>query len=112
MNLFFKLLGTSTNSTVTFRCYSSISILILTISKSKLLLAAFLSQISCFFRAYTSACSILYVLVLIVFTLSFFAVVSVFQDMERAITRDLVMHILEFSVPLLEAVTFTAELDW
>ncbi|KAK6124596.1 hypothetical protein DH2020_041664 [Rehmannia glutinosa] len=32
-------------------------------------------------------------------------------DMERAITRDLVMHILEFSVPLQKAVTFTAELD-
>lgn len=34
------------------------------------------------------------------------------QDMERAITRDLVMHILEFYVPLLKAVTFEAELDW
>ncbi|GFP79116.1 DNA mismatch repair protein msh5 [Phtheirospermum japonicum] len=32
-------------------------------------------------------------------------------DMERAITRDLVMHILEFSVPLLKAVSFAAELD-
>ncbi|KAL7087941.1 hypothetical protein ACP275_13G098900 [Erythranthe tilingii] len=32
-------------------------------------------------------------------------------DMERAITRDLVMHVLEFSVPLLKAVTFAAELD-
>ncbi|KAL6536158.1 MutS protein msh5 [Orobanche hederae] len=32
-------------------------------------------------------------------------------DMERAITRDLVMHILEFSVSLHKAVTFAAELD-
>ncbi|KAH6778517.1 MUTS-like protein 5 [Perilla frutescens var. frutescens] len=32
-------------------------------------------------------------------------------DMERAITRDLVTHILEFYVPLLKAVTFAAELD-
>ncbi|KAL6529465.1 MutS protein msh5 [Orobanche gracilis] len=31
--------------------------------------------------------------------------------MERAITRDLVMHILEFSVSLHKAVTFAAELD-
>ncbi|KAL0399208.1 UNVERIFIED_CONTAM: DNA mismatch repair protein MSH5 [Sesamum radiatum] len=33
-------------------------------------------------------------------------------DMERAITRDLVTHVLQFSDPLLRAVTFTAELDW
>ncbi|XP_057809795.1 DNA mismatch repair protein MSH5 isoform X3 [Salvia miltiorrhiza] len=32
-------------------------------------------------------------------------------DMERAITRDLIMHILEFYVPLLKAVNFAAELD-
>ncbi|KAL0443359.1 UNVERIFIED_CONTAM: DNA mismatch repair protein MSH5 [Sesamum latifolium] len=32
-------------------------------------------------------------------------------DMERAITRDLVTHVLQFSDPLLRAVTFTAELD-
>ncbi|KAL0362842.1 UNVERIFIED_CONTAM: DNA mismatch repair protein MSH5 [Sesamum calycinum] len=32
-------------------------------------------------------------------------------DMERAITRDLVTHVLQFSDPLLKAVTFTAELD-
>ncbi|KAG8386113.1 hypothetical protein BUALT_Bualt03G0115200 [Buddleja alternifolia] len=32
-------------------------------------------------------------------------------DMERAITRDLVTHILQFSVPLLKAITFAAELD-
>ncbi|KAL3851198.1 hypothetical protein ACJIZ3_013080 [Penstemon smallii] len=32
-------------------------------------------------------------------------------DMERAITRDLVTHILEFHVPILKAVTFAAELD-
>ncbi|GER43749.1 DNA mismatch repair protein MSH5 [Striga asiatica] len=32
-------------------------------------------------------------------------------DMERAITRDLVIHILEYSDPLLKAVTFAAELD-
>lgn len=33
-------------------------------------------------------------------------------DMERAITRDLVSHILLFSSHLLKAVTFAAELDW
>ncbi|KAK4491737.1 hypothetical protein RD792_002512 [Penstemon davidsonii] len=32
-------------------------------------------------------------------------------DMERAITRDLVTHILEFYVPIIKAVTFAAELD-
>ncbi|KAL8469958.1 hypothetical protein ACS0TY_032719 [Phlomoides rotata] len=32
-------------------------------------------------------------------------------DMERAITRDLVTHILEFSLSLLKAVNFAAELD-
>ncbi|KAL0353657.1 UNVERIFIED_CONTAM: DNA mismatch repair protein MSH5 [Sesamum angustifolium] len=32
-------------------------------------------------------------------------------DMERAITRDLITHVLQFSDPLLKAVTFTAELD-
>ncbi|CAA0825470.1 DNA mismatch repair protein MSH5 [Striga hermonthica] len=32
-------------------------------------------------------------------------------DMEREITRDLVIHILEYSDPLLKAVTFAAELD-
>ncbi|KAL3636963.1 MutS protein msh5 [Castilleja foliolosa] len=32
-------------------------------------------------------------------------------DMERAIRKDLVMHILEFSAPLLKAVSFAAELD-
>ncbi|KAL2472956.1 DNA mismatch repair protein MSH5 [Forsythia ovata] len=32
-------------------------------------------------------------------------------DMERAITRDLAMHILQFSVPILKAVNFAAELD-
>ncbi|KAG8389164.1 hypothetical protein BUALT_Bualt02G0200600 [Buddleja alternifolia] len=34
---------------------------------------------------------------------------SSFQDMERAITRDRVMRILQISVPLLKAITFT---DW
>lgn len=33
-------------------------------------------------------------------------------DMERAITRDLVSHILLFSEHLLKAVNFAAELDW
>ncbi|TQD71858.1 hypothetical protein C1H46_042607 [Malus baccata] len=33
-------------------------------------------------------------------------------DMERAITRDLVSHILVFSEHLLKAVNFAAELDW
>ncbi|KAK4398540.1 DNA mismatch repair protein MSH5 [Sesamum angolense] len=33
------------------------------------------------------------------------------ENMERAITRDLVSHVLQFSDPLLKAVTFTAELD-
>ncbi|KAL2523708.1 DNA mismatch repair protein MSH5 [Abeliophyllum distichum] len=32
-------------------------------------------------------------------------------DMERAITRDLAMRILQFSVPILKAVNFAAELD-
>ncbi|KZV16500.1 hypothetical protein F511_10112 [Dorcoceras hygrometricum] len=32
-------------------------------------------------------------------------------DMERALTRDLVCRILQFSVPILEAVNFAAELD-
>ena len=32
--------------------------------------------------------------------------------MERAITRDLVSHILLFSMHLLKAVSFAAELDW
>ncbi|XP_073055825.1 DNA mismatch repair protein MSH5 isoform X2 [Primulina eburnea] len=32
-------------------------------------------------------------------------------DMERALTRDLVSRILQFSVPILEAVNFAAELD-
>lgn len=32
--------------------------------------------------------------------------------MERAITRDLVSHILLFSTHLLKAVNFAAELDW
>lgn len=34
------------------------------------------------------------------------------EDMERAIIRDLVSHILVFSLHLLKAVDFAAELDW
>lgn len=34
------------------------------------------------------------------------------KDMERAITRDLVSHVLVFSTHLLKAVNFAAELDW
>ncbi|KAL8269152.1 hypothetical protein R6Q59_000103, partial [Mikania micrantha] len=33
-------------------------------------------------------------------------------DMERAITRDLVSHILEFLMHLLKGINFVAELDW
>jgi len=32
--------------------------------------------------------------------------------MERAITRDLVSHVLLFSDHLLKAINFAAELDW
>lgn len=36
----------------------------------------------------------------------------VVEDMERAIIRDLVSHIILFSAYLLKAVNFVAELDW
>lgn len=44
--------------------------------------------------------------------LSYFSFTVSFQDMERAITRDLAKHILQFSAPILKAVNFAAELDW
>lgn len=36
----------------------------------------------------------------------------IWKDMERAITRDLVSHVLLFSDHLLKAINFAAELDW
>lgn len=34
------------------------------------------------------------------------------EDMERAIVRDLVSRILQFTPQLIKAVNFAAELDW
>lgn len=41
-----------------------------------------------------------------------YILVFIVKDMERAIARDLVSHVLLFSEHLLKAVKFTAELDW
>lgn len=44
--------------------------------------------------------------------LSFESNVLLLLDMERAIIGDLVSHILQFSLPLIKAADFAAELDW
>lgn len=48
----------------------------------------------------------------ILFSSFFDTLFNFFEDMERAITRDLVSHILQFSVHVHKAVSFAAELDW
>lgn len=41
-----------------------------------------------------------------------FTLLNFSKDMERAIMRDLVSHILQLSVHVNKAVNFAAELDW
>lgn len=53
-----------------------------------------------------------YDLVHVKFIVNIMFVILITTDMERAITRDLVSHILLFSDHLLKAVNFAAELDW
>lgn len=48
----------------------------------------------------------------VLFSSFFVTLLNFFEDMERAITRDLVSHILQFSVHVHKAVSFAAELDW